>query len=308
MNEHRREALLMEYGEVASNFRHLSDIRFKLLAFLPIGAVAGAGAALKGENLSQATFVLSLFGLLVTVALAAYNTRNDQLYDELVGRAASIERSLGIPDGNFANRPRAWLQIWEDKPWKIDHRTSVTTIYAASSALWLIGVFAFLLEASRRLYIAAGLPYFEALRHLYVAAGLPYFLTPDAASAIFLLATILSTVCVLLGVKALGAQRKKQANRLRTQAAEAVSKAVGLSMLAVADTPPLLSLCAQLGGKKLATIAARAKYYSQLTPKSLSHYIQSGSPLVVAAHTIALLTDLPARWLFDTVTNRTGAL
>ena len=71
-----------------------------------------------------------------------------------------------------------------------------------------------------------------------MAAGLPYFLTPDAASAIFLLATILSTVCVLLGVKALGAQRKKQANRLRTQAAEAVSKAVGLSMLAVADTPP----------------------------------------------------------------------
>jgi hypothetical protein len=112
---------------------------------------------------------------------------------------------------------------------------------------------------------------------------------------------------VLLGVKALGAQRNKQANTLRTQAAEAVSKAVGLSMLAVAGNPSLLSLCAQLGGKKPETITARAKYYSQLAPESLSHYIQSGSPLVVAAHTIALLTDLPARWLFDTATNRTGA-
>jgi hypothetical protein len=221
MNEHRREALLKEYGEVASNFRHLALIRFKLLAFLPIGAAAGA--ALKGENLGQATFVISLFGLLVTVALAAYNARNDQLYNELVGRAASLERSLGIPDGNFANRPRPWLKIWEGKPWKVDHRTAITTIYAASSALWLIGVLAPLLEASRRLYIAA---------------GLPYFLMPHAASAVFLLAAILGTVCVLLSVKALGAQRKKQAKTLRTQAAEAVSEAVGLSMLAVSRNPP----------------------------------------------------------------------
>lgn len=292
MNEHRREALLKEYGEVGSNFRHLSDIRFKLLAFLPIGAAAGA--ALKGENLGLAAFAISLFGLLVTVAVAAYNARNDQLYDELVGRAASLERSLGIPDGNFANRPRPWLTIYVGKmPWKIDHRTSVATIYAASSALWLVGVLTPLLEACRRLYIGA---------------GLPYFLTPHAASAVFLVAAILSIVCVLLVVKALRAQRKKQANALRTQAAEAVSRAVGLSMPAVAGNPSLLSLCALLGGEKPETIAARAKYYSQLAPESLSHYIQSGSPLVVAAHTIALLTDLPARWLFDTATNRRGAL
>lgn len=292
MNAHRREALLKEYGEVGSNFRHLSDIRFKLLAFLPIGAAAAA--ALKGESLGLASFLISLFGLVVTAALAAYNARNDQLYDELVGRAASIERSLGMPDGNFANRPRPWLRIHMGRlRWKIDHRTSVAIIYAASSALWLVGVFAPILEAGRRLYIAA---------------GLPFFVTPHAAAAVMLLAAILSIVCVVLVVRVLQAQREKQAKALREQAAEAVSKAVDLSMSAVAGNPSLLSLCASLGGAKVETIAARARYYAQLAPESLGHYIQSGSPLVVAAHTIALLTDLPARWLFDTATNRRGAL
>ncbi|HEY4265195.1 MAG TPA: hypothetical protein VGM72_07750, partial [Micropepsaceae bacterium] len=107
MAEDRREALLKEYGEVSSNFRLLTDIRFKLLAFLP--AATAVATALKGDSLSAASAVLSLFGLAATIGLVTYNLRNDQLYDELVGRAAFIERSLGIPDGAFANRPRPWL-------------------------------------------------------------------------------------------------------------------------------------------------------------------------------------------------------
>jgi hypothetical protein len=292
MNEHRREALLKEYGEVGSNFRHLSDIRFKLLAFLPIGAAAGA--ALKGESLNLAAFAISLFGLLVTVALATYNARNDQLYDELVARAASLERSLGIPDGSFANRPRPWLTIYVGSmAWKVDHRTSVATIYAASCALWLVGVLA---------------PALEVCRRLYIAAGFTDSLTPHAASAVFLVAGIVSIVCVRSVVKALQAQRKTQADALRTQAAEAVLMAQGLSMHAVAGNPSLVSLCGLLGAQKPEVIAARAQYYAQLAPESLGHYIQGGSPLLVAAHMIALLTDLPARWLFDTATNRRGAL
>ena len=92
MADERREALLKEYGEVSSNFRLLTDIRFKLLGFLPIATAAAA--ALKSDVLSMNGLLLSLFGLMTTLGLITYNTRNDQLYDELVARAAEIERRL----------------------------------------------------------------------------------------------------------------------------------------------------------------------------------------------------------------------
>lgn len=292
MDATRREALLKEYSEVGSNFRLLTDIRFKLLALLPIATAAAA--ALKGDGLGIGGLGLSLFGLVATLGLATYNARNDQLYDELVGRAASIERSLGLPDGAFANRPRPWLDVPLGRlHWSIDHRIGVTTIYAASVALWAYGVLA---------------PALEFVRRVYLLLGLPRFAVTDPAIVVSMFAFILAIVLTLLGTFVIGKHKKSRAKALRAWAAEAVRTATGLTMGNVAESETLLSLCVNLSGEGQETIRLRAQFYSKVDPESLRHYLPSGSQEVTAAHIVALLTDLPARWLFDCATNRRGTL
>jgi hypothetical protein len=290
MADERREALLKEYGEVSSNFRLLTDIRFKLLAFLPIATAAAA--ALKGDSLTVGSFVLSLFGLAATVGLATYNARNDQLYNELVGRAATIERSLGIPDGAFAHRPRAWLKFqFFGHYWKIEHGTGISTIYAASIMLWLFGVLAPLLEIGRRLYLQAGLPHFSV---------------PDPPIYVQGVALVLAALIVYLTKRSMNDQRKRRSNEMRQLAVSAVERLLLIGPSQIADDGKLIALCAKLAGEKLDKMAARARFYATLNSQSLTTYIVPGSDQQEAVQLVALITDLPPGWIFDCVTNRKG--
>jgi hypothetical protein len=290
MADERREALLKEYGEVSSNFRLLTDIRFKLLAFLPIATAAAA--ALKGDTLTVGSFVLSLFGLAVTVGLATYNSRNDQLYNELVGRAAFIERSLAIPDGAFANRPRPWLNFrLLGRNWTIDHGNGISTIYTASILLWLFGVLAPLLEIGRRLYLRA---------------GLPHFAVPDPPIYVQGAALVLTALIVYLTKRSMSDQRKGRSHEMRQLAAAAVERLLLTGPSKMADDGKLAALCAKLAGEKLDKMQARARFYATLSSQSLTNYLVPGSDLQEAAQLVALITDLPPGWIFDCATNRKG--
>ncbi len=288
MDDHLREALLKEYGEVSSNFRLLTDIRFKLLAFLPIATAAAA--ALKGDSSGLVSFTLSLFGLVATIGLVTYNARNDQLYDELVGRAASIERSLGLPDGTFANRPRPWLTIRiPGVSWGVDHRKGVGIIYAASVALWLFGLLAPVLEFARRTYLNLG------LRH---------FIVSDPSAWIQVVAFALALLSTYLALKSIQRQKTTRQRRMRKLAASAVERLSSIELNGAAKDPGFISTCADLAGIDPDTVRARASFYGSLDASSLRHYMPTEPKLPAMSHFVALLTDLPPRWIFDCATNR----
>jgi hypothetical protein len=124
-------ARLAEYEQVGEQFRALTDIRFKLLGFLPLGTVATVLASNDADGWARP--LVAVFGLVVVACLATYDQRNDQLYDELVSRAAELERELGLERGSFNQRPMPWLRFG---PWHVSHRPAVGLVYAASAGLW----------------------------------------------------------------------------------------------------------------------------------------------------------------------------
>jgi hypothetical protein len=313
----RQEALSKEYFEVCSNFRTLTDIRFKLLAFLPIAAAA-AVAALTGNASAEprtagTMLALSLFGLVVTIALATYNARNDQLYDELVGRAAEIERSSGIPDGAFANRPGPWLRIpLLLTEWKVDHRTAVGTIYGASIALWLFGLAKSALGvlSETRLPILAPPPQWE--ESIDELEGL-------IAVAFAIGVTVLASLWVKI-------QNDKRSGDIEHFAKEAMDKALGrpespaadgdfTAFLAACadeldeDHKDFTAACAKLSGETEDEVRKRAQFYSRLAKDDLSrlnYYLLQGPHDLQASHLIGLLTDLSPRWIYDAYHDRKG--
>jgi hypothetical protein len=299
MDERREEALLKEYSEVCQNFRLLTDIRFKLLAVLPIASAVAV--ALKTGSATAPWLGLSLFGLIVTLGLVTYNMRNDQLYDVLVGRAATIERSLGLPDGGFAQRPRPWLVIdlgW--KKWNVDHRTGVHTIYVASGALWLFGVFASVLEYARQAYVGLGFP----------SRFIPEALA-DPSIWVNLTAFGLTALVTYRAVKAIQRQRDTTFKALQESACRAVQTAMPLKLSELQKNGAFLQNCAILSGAETKVerkkIRDRLQFYAELHPNLLNYYMLQGSNhpgsdpgtnAVSASHLVALLTDLPGRWIY----------
>jgi hypothetical protein len=277
--ERRREALLKEYSEVASNFRMLTDIRFKLLALLPIAAAAATAVA--QESPGAIRLGLSLFGLVVTIGLLTYNTRNDQLYDELVRRAGAIERSLGNPDGAFANRPMTWLRIEGlfGRKWSVDHRVAISTIYSASIALWLFGIMAYALDST--------------VKSLSVMSA-------------DLIAIAVAIIVTALGRGLIKRQRKAREENMQRRAAEAVAIAVGRTISETVSDPKFIETCAKLSDIEEGKIRARAKFYAAADTEQIRNYIPQHSRELSACQLIALLTDLPPLWIFDCYTNRMG--
>lgn len=276
MDARRSNSLSAEYTEVVGNIRMLTDIRFRLLAFLPVAAAFGALFSDK-SSAGAVRLPVSVFGGVVTLAFATYNARNDQLYDALIGRAAALERAMGLPDGAYAHRPGSWLAL-AGGLWPIEHRFPVALTYGASFALWLDGA----------LSVAAS----SVLQHV----------DPVAREA---LSIVLSALVTWLGATLIARNVERRGRIARLHAKLAVHAAVTAGDKY--NDPALLQECAALMWKEAPTpnLRARAEWLTRSTTGTRSNYVMSDAPtLSEAAQIVALLTDFGPQWLQDSYEDR----
>ncbi len=294
----RCEALLREYGEVCGAFRLLTDIRFKLLALVPLATAVGVFTSDKADPVTRAA--LGAVGLAVLLGVVTYNARNDQLYDELVGRAAAIERELGLPDGAFANRPRPWLTLdLGALRWPVHHRLGVGLIYAASIAAWLFGLLSAL---AATLQLGARCP-----------AAWPACMNAGAL--------VLALGLTLVGTRVVAAQRTARQRQMREAATAAVNRASAAAGRALSTDDALLDACADLIGgwpvrqavdhrtKARQSLRRRAEFLDRLAgdpAQRRRYWPDDATDLERAAYQVAFMTDLPPRWLHDVATGRRG--
>ena len=100
------ETLRLDYEQTTQLMRTLTDIRFKLLAFVP--TIAGASVGFVGRGGSASDLVaVGLLGLAATFGVLLYELRNSQVYHAILDHARELEQKLGL--GLFSPRSRVTL-------------------------------------------------------------------------------------------------------------------------------------------------------------------------------------------------------
>jgi len=138
------DKIKLDYERTAQYFFHLADVRFKLLALLPI--VSGTALAIVPAHLEPPeTLALGMLGLVVSAGLLLYDQRNSQIYNSLIGRLNLIEESLRLPamrenkqvGGAFLDRPGGNRRRMLLGVLPANHGLGLDLIYSASIAAWL---------------------------------------------------------------------------------------------------------------------------------------------------------------------------
>jgi hypothetical protein len=273
-DDKRQDVLLEEYRRVVDQFRALTEIRFKLLAYLPLVTVAAVAVAKDTQWVTKPA--VAAFGLVVTLCVATYNKRNDQHYDELVGRAAQLEREeLGLPYGSFAQRPTTWLSYGGVR---VEHRWPIGLLYASAAALWAYFLTQGLMESFN----------FESPN--------PFRRLPDPLSWLPVAA---SALCILVWL-ALKSIENNRGRRLRC------AVVCLMSVLLSRDEGQRGQKCERLAGK-IARYGDLFDIDEEVATRRLAFHrpaVEGPLDTRTAGLLLAAIIDLPARWIEDVYTGR----
>jgi hypothetical protein len=125
------DRLRLDYEQTTQLMRTLTDIRFKLLAFVP--TVAGAAVGFLGSGHSDAELLaVGLLGLVATLGVLVYELRNSELYDSIIERAGELEEKLGL--GLLRRRAEKRATLFGMVSAR--HERGVGLVYGAALAGW----------------------------------------------------------------------------------------------------------------------------------------------------------------------------
>lgn len=134
------EQLRLDYAQTTDLLRTLTDVRFKLLAFVP--TISGAAVGFLGHGRSAAELIaVSAVGLSATLGIVVYELRNTQIYDYAIHRATELERRLGFVSmlgteetgGFFSERPGREVRIFR---LPVGHDRGLALVYGAAIGAW----------------------------------------------------------------------------------------------------------------------------------------------------------------------------
>jgi hypothetical protein len=139
--EQRTEDLRLDYNETTDLMRGLTDVRFKLVAFVP--TISGAAIAILGHGRSTSELLaVGMLGLVATVGIVIFDLRNTQLLDYAVLRAQILEEKLGLVSifepgrsgGLFSERPGRDLRVFGLAG--VGHDRGLALVYSAAIGGW----------------------------------------------------------------------------------------------------------------------------------------------------------------------------
>jgi hypothetical protein len=124
-----QERLRLEHDDAATVVRALTEIRFRLLAFVP--TIAGAAVALLSRTDDPAGLLAAgALGLVATFGIYLYELRNSQLHAAARRRALRAAEALGLAPVDEPEPVRLFGRI---PAW---HRVGLGLVYGAALAAW----------------------------------------------------------------------------------------------------------------------------------------------------------------------------
>ena len=101
-----------DYVQTMAVWSNLVDVRFRVLAIVPVLTAAGVGLLGQVHDLGTLRVTLvALLGLVTVVALTLYDLRNSIFHDFTIHRLKTLEQRLG-----FQRSVRRWDSPWAEDP------------------------------------------------------------------------------------------------------------------------------------------------------------------------------------------------